>query len=188
VGLTAGLLLPAAVWPRRLLLLYPVAALAIWLVFPRPVLDRVISIFDLRQAANYDRVCMTISGLQMVRDHPITGVGLAMVERTYPLYRRDDAPRWSVPHLHNNVVQIAAERGLPALAAYLWFIGAFFTVTWRALPRLAGERRAAVGATLTTVLAITVAGMFEYNFWFAVIQYPTLVLMGAGAGLTEEEA
>lgn len=186
VGLTAGLLLLAAVWHRRLLLLYPIAALAIWLVFPRPVLDRVISIFDLRQTANYDRVCMTISGVQMVRDHPITGVGLAMVERVYPLYRRDDAPRWSVPHLHNNIVQIAAERGLPGLAAYLWFIGAFFTVTWRALPRLAGERRAAVGATVTAVLAITVAGFFEYNFWFAVIQYPTLVLMGAGAGLTEE--
>jgi O-antigen ligase len=185
VGLAAGLLLLAAVWHRRLLLLYPVVALALWFVFPRPVLERVISIFDLRQAANYDRVCMTISGLQMIRDFPLTGVGLDMVDRLYPLYRRDDAPRWRVPHLHNNLVQIAAERGLPALAAYLWLIGAFFTVTWRGLPRLSGEGRAAVGASLTAVLAITVAGLFEYNFWFAVIQYPTLVLMGAGAGRVE---
>ncbi|MCJ7440597.1 MAG: O-antigen ligase family protein [Thermoanaerobaculaceae bacterium] len=186
VGLAAGLLLLAAVWHRRLLLLYPVVALALWFVFPRPVLERVISIFDLRQAANYDRVCMTISGLQMVRDFPLTGVGLDMVDRLYPLYRRDDAPRWRVPHLHNNLVQIAAERGLPALAAYLWLLGAFFTVTWRGLPRLSGERRAGVAASLTAVLAITVAGLFEYNFWFAVIQYPTLVLMGAGMGLVEE--
>lgn len=186
VGLAAGLLLLAAVWHRRLLLLYPVVALALWFVFPRPVLERVISIFDLRQAANYDRVCMTISGLQMVRDFPLTGVGLDMVDRLYPLYRRDDAPRWRVPHLHNNPVQIAAERGLPALAAYLWLIGAFFTVTWRGLPRLSGERRAGVAASLTAVLAITVAGLFEYNFWFAVIQYPTLVLMGAGVGRVEE--
>ena len=63
---------------------------------------------------------MTISGMEMVRDFPLTGVGLDMVDRLYPLYRRDDAPRWRVPHLHNNPVQIAAERGLPALAAYLW--------------------------------------------------------------------
>ena len=186
VGLAAGLLLLAAVWHRRLLLLYPVVALALWFVFPRPVLERVISIFDLRQAANYDRVCMTISGVQMVRDFPLTGVGLDMVDRLYPLYRRDDAPRWRVPHLHNNPVQIAAERGLPALAAYLWLIGAFFTVTWRALPHLSGERRAGVAASLTAVLAITVAGLFEYNFWFAVIQYPTLVLMGAGVGRVED--
>jgi O-antigen ligase len=185
VGLTAGLLLLAAVWHRRLLLLYPVVALALWFVFPRPILDRVISIFDLRQAANYDRVCMTISGLEMVRDFPITGVGVDMVERLYPLYRRDDAPRWRVPHLHNNLVQIAAERGLPALGAYLWLLGAFFAVTWRGLPRLSGGERAAVGASLTAVLAITVAGLFEYNFWFAVIQYPMLVLMGAGVGFVQ---
>ncbi len=186
VGLTAGLLLLAGVWHRRLLLTYPAVALVVWLVFPKPILDRVISIFDLRQAANYDRVCMTISGVQMIRDHPITGVGLAMVDRMYPLYRRDDAPRWSVPHLHNNIVQIAAERGLPALAAYVWLLGAFFAVTWRALPHLKGERRAAVGATVTAVVAITVAGFFEYNFWFAVIQYPVLVLLGAGTGISEE--
>ena len=188
VGLTAGLLLLAAVWQRRLLLVYPALVLALWLLLPRPILERMISIFDLRQSANYDRVCMTLSGIEMIRDYPLTGVGLDMVDRLYPLYRRDDAPRWRVPHLHNNLVQIAAERGLPALGAYLWLIGAFFTVTWRGLPRLSGETRAAVAACLVAVLGITVAGLFEYNFWFAVIQYPTLVFLGAGAGRVEGAA
>ncbi|MBZ5589052.1 MAG: O-antigen ligase family protein [Acidobacteriia bacterium] len=185
VGLAAALLLLAAVGRRRLLLLYPVLALALWLVLPRSVLDRVVSIFDLRQSANYDRVCMAISGVEMIRDHPVTGVGLDMVDRMYPLYRRDDAPRWSVPHLHNNIVQIAAERGLPALAAYLWLMGAFFTVTWRGLPRLSGSQRAAAAASLASVLAISIAGLFEYNFWFANVQYTTLVIMGAGVGQVE---
>lgn len=185
VGLAAALLVLAAVWRRRLLLLYPVAALALWFVFPRSVLDRVVSVFDLKQASNYDRVCMTLSGVQMIRDYPITGVGLGMVERMYPLYRRDDAPRWRVPHLHNNIMQIAAERGLPALGAYLWLMGAFFTVTWRALPRLSGRHRAAVAASLASVVAISIAGLFEYNFWFANIQYLMLVLLGAGVGRVE---
>jgi hypothetical protein len=188
VGLGAALLLLAAVGRRRLLLVYPVLALALWFVLPRSVLDRVVSIFDLRQEANYDRVCMAISGVEMIRDHPVTGVGLDMVSRLYPLYRRDDAPRWSVPHLHNNIVQIAAERGLPALAAYLWLLGAFFTVTWRGLLRLKGRQRAAVAAALASVLAISVAGLFEYNFWFANLQYTTLVIMGAGVGIVERAA
>jgi len=185
VGLAVGLLVLAATWRRQLLVLYPVLALLIWLVFPRPILDRVVSIFDLRQGSNYDRLCMTISGLQMVRDRPLTGVGLAMVPRLYPLYRRDDAPRWRVPHLHNNLVQIAAERGLPALAAYVWLIGAYVVVTWRALPRLVGPPRAAVAASLTAIVAITVAGLFEYNFWTASVQYLTLVIMGGGIGHAE---
>jgi O-antigen ligase len=188
VGMALGLLMLAAVWQRRLLLLYPLLAVLVWLAVPRAVLDRALSIFDLQQHANYDRVCMVISGVQMIRDHPWTGVGLDMVRRVYPLYRRDDAPQWRTPHLHNNVLQIAAERGLLALAAYLWFLAAFFTATWRGLPALAGADRAAVAATLIAVVGVTAAGLFEYNFWDAEIQYLMLILMGAGLGRVEERS
>ncbi|MCU0291438.1 MAG: O-antigen ligase family protein [Thermoanaerobaculaceae bacterium] len=184
-GLAVGLLLLAAVWRRWLLLAYPAIALVIWLALPRTVLDRAFSAVDPRQHSNYDRLCMAISGVQMVRDYPLTGVGLGMVTRLYPLYRRDDAPRWKVPHLHNNPLQIAAERGLPALGAYLWLLAAFFASTWRALPGLRGVRRAAVASSLVAILGITVAGLFEYNFWSAPVQYLTLVVMGVGVGMAE---
>ena len=188
VGMALGLLMLAAVWQRRLLLLYPLLAVLVWLAVPRAVLDRALSIFDLQQHANYDRVCMVISGVQMIRDHPWTGVGLDMVRRVYPLYRRDDAPQWRTPHLHNNLLQIAAERGLLALAAYVWFLAAFFTATWRGLPALAGGDRAAAAATLIAVVGVTATGFFEYNFWDAEIQYLTLILMGAGLGRVEAGA
>jgi putative inorganic carbon (HCO3(-)) transporter len=182
IGLVVGLLLLAAVWRRRLLLAYPVLALLLWAVGPEAVLKRAFSTFDLQYHANYDRLCMVISGVQIIRDHPWVGVGLDQVKRIYPLYRRDDAPRWRTPHLHNNLLQIAAERGLPALAAYLWLIGAFLTAAWRGLPRLTGGARAALAATLVAFVASSVAGLFEYNFWDAEIQYLTLILLGAGVG------
>lgn len=185
IGLGVGLLLLAAIWKRWLLLAYPAIALIVWLALPRTVLDRAFSAVDPRQHSNYDRLCMAVSGVQMVRDYPITGVGIGMVTRLYPLYRRDDAPRWKVPHLHNNPLQIAAERGLPALGAYLWLLAAFFATTWRALRGLPGVRRAAVASSLVAILGITVAGLFEYNFWSAPVQYLTLVVMGAGVGMAE---
>lgn len=184
-GLAAGVMLLAAMWRRWLLLAYPALAMFVWLALPHTVMDRVISSFDPQQHSNHDRVCMAISGVEMTRDYPLTGVGLGMVSRLYPLYRRDDAPRWRVPHLHNNPLQIAAERGLPSLAAYLWLLGAFFTFTWRGLPRLDSERRAAAAASLASLAGITVAGLFEYNFWSAPVQYLTLVLMGVGPGMVE---
>jgi len=188
VGFAAGVLALAACWRRRLLLVYPLLLLAVLLVFPRSVRERLFSTLDLRQHANYDRLCMLYSGLQMVRDHPFTGVGLDMVPKLYPLYRRDDAPRYRVPHLHNNPLQIAAERGLVALLAYLWLVGAFLVTAFRTLPRSSGEARAWVAAAASAVVAITVAGLFEYNFWDAEIQYLTFVLMGAAAGLGERAA
>lgn len=185
VGLAAGLLLLAVLWRRRLLLIYPVVAVALWLVVPRTVVERAISTVDLRQPANYDRLCMLISGVQMVRDYPWTGVGPGMVSSIYSLYRRDDAPRWRVPHLHNNVLQLAAERGLPAAAAYLWLLGAFALQAWRSAASGKGVVRTAAAACLVAVTGITVAGLFEYNFWDAEIQYLTLALLGVGAGVGE---
>jgi O-antigen ligase len=187
-GLAAGVLLLAAVGRRWLLLAYPVLALVVWLALPSGVKERALSIFDPRQHSNYDRMCMAVSGVQMIRDYPVTGVGLGMVPRTYPLYRVDDAPRWRVPHLHNNLIQIAAERGLPALAAYLWLLAAYFTTVWRSLPRLSIEARAAAAASLVAITGITVAGLFEYNFWSAPVQYLTLAIMGIGPGMVARHA
>lgn len=187
VGYGVGVLVLAACWRRRLLLAYPVIAVVVLLLFPQSVRQRLVSIWDLRQPANFDRLCMVYAGWQMVRDHPLTGVGLDMVPKTYPLYRRDDAPRYRVPHLHNNLLHIAAERGVVAAAAYLWLLGAFFFHTWRSLPALAQERRALVTAAITAVASVTAAGLFEYNFWDAEMQYLTFVLMGGAWGLTEAE-
>jgi len=185
VGLAAGLLLLAVLWRRRLLLVYPVVAVALLVVLPRTVVERAISTVDLRQPANYDRLCMLISGVQMVRDHPWTGVGPGTVSRVYSLYRRDDAPRWRVPHLHNNVLQLAAERGLLGAAAYLWLVGAFALGAWRSAASGKGAMRTAAAACLVAVTGITVAGLFEYNFWDAEIQYLPLALLGVGAGAGE---
>ena len=53
-----------------------------------------------------------------------------MVERRYAEYRGPDAVNEVNPHLHNVPLQIAAERGLPALAVWLWFIVALLRDLW----------------------------------------------------------
>ena len=53
------------------------------------------------------------------RADPLTGVGPNMVPRAYPTYRDAGAVEAVNPHLHNVPMQIAAERGLPALAIWL---------------------------------------------------------------------
>ena len=66
------------------------------------------------------------------------------------------------PHLHNVPLQIAAERGLPALAVWLWFIVALARDLWT-LPSASRERELAATA-MATVVALLTAGLFEYNF------------------------
>ena len=74
------------------------------------------SMFDLQDPSNRDRVAMLRTGMAMVAADPLTGVGPNMVPRAYPAYRDPSAVEAVNPHLHNVPMQIAAERGLPALA------------------------------------------------------------------------
>ena len=58
---------------------------------------------------------MMKSGLRIIKDDPLTGVGPDMIIQVYPHYRDKSAVNQLNPHLHNVPLQIAAERGLPAL-------------------------------------------------------------------------
>ena len=59
-------------------------------------------------------------------------------------------------------LQIAAERGLPALAAWLWFIVVLLRDFWR--KSRSSPLRSLPTAALASVVAMLAAGMFEYNF------------------------
>ena len=156
----AGLLL--VLRDRRLLAMAPVVALLFLAVAPAQVTDRLYSIFDLQDPTNRDRLAMVTAGAGMVGDHPLTGVGPGLVEVAYADYRPENAVNETNPHLHNVPLQIAAERGLPALALWAWFIAALAFDLVRRLREPASRTLAAGG--LAAVAAMLAAGLFEYNF------------------------
>jgi O-antigen ligase len=146
----------------RLSALLPVVLAALFVIAPGDIVTRLQSTFNAQDPANQDRFAMLEVGARIVRDHPLTGIGPNMVPRVYEQYRPDYAVNATNPHLHNVPVQIAAERGLPGLAAWIWFIVALSMALFRRF-RANGDRvLAATG--LASVLAMFAAGLFEYNF------------------------
>jgi putative inorganic carbon (HCO3(-)) transporter len=173
VGACAGIGTLLLLRDFRLIGLLPVAVGVFIALAPATMTDRLYSTFSLEtlrpsdtsQAtvqSNRDRIAMIRSGFRMVRDYPLTGVGPDMVIQVYPHYRDPEAIRQLNPHLHNVPLQIAAERGLPALAMWLWFV----VVLIRDFVRL--RRNTAFPfvptAGLAVVVAMLAAGMFEHNF------------------------
>jgi O-antigen ligase len=147
----------------RLIALFPVIAAVFIALAPATVTARYASIFDLKDPTNRDRLAMLHTGEQMIRDRPLVGVGPNMVEAFYPKYRDPNAVEAVNPHLHNVPLQIAAERGLPALAIWLWFVAiTLFDLVRgfrsRVLPRVPAA------AALAAMVAMLSAGLFEYNF------------------------
>jgi O-antigen ligase len=109
---------------------------------------------------------MLEAGMSMVAHHPWLGLGPDMVSDVYPIYVARQAPHRNNPHLHNNLMQIAAERGLPCLVAWLWLLGVVLVAAVRSFRKTANDPqgRALAAGTLGVVVSGFVAGMGEYNF------------------------
>ena len=146
----------------RLLALLPIVAALFFAVAPPKLNARFLSVFDLKDPTNRDRLAMLREGEHMIRDHPLVGVGPNMVQPLYEQYRDPDAVQKVNPHLHNVPVQIAAERGLPALALWLWFVVALTVGLARRVRH--GDTRFLAATGLAAVTAMLAAGMFEHNF------------------------
>lgn len=162
VGACVAAALVFALRDFRLVAIVPVAAALMLAVAPGSITQRFVSIFNLRDPTNRDRLAMMREGAQMIRTHPLVGVGPNMVPVVYDQYRDPDAVQAVNPHLHNVPLQIAAERGLPAALAWLAFVGVL-VVDLARLYRMRVHRPLVVVA-LASVAAMLSAGFFEYNF------------------------
>ncbi len=162
VGACAAVALLLLLKDKRLLAILPVLALVFFVAAPARITNRVESIFNLKDPTNADRLVMLREGVHMVKDHPVLGLGPNMVQPLYAQYREPDAVNATNPHLHNVPLQIAAERGLPALGAWLWFVVGLIV----ALARMIREQhqRMLAATALAAVVSMLAAGMFEYNF------------------------
>lgn len=162
VGVCAAAAVLLIVKDFRLLAILPIVGAITFAAAGPAITQRLMSMFDAKDPTRRDRIAMLLEGQHMVRDHPLFGVGPNMVEVVYPQYRVPEAVEQVNPHLHNVPMQIAAERGLPALVIWLGFLGTLLRGLYVKL-RTVGPRTAAAAA-LASVVGMLSAGLFEYNF------------------------
>jgi O-antigen ligase len=186
VGVCAGVALLFALKDFRLFAVLPIVGAIFFALAPGMITKRFVSMFDNKDPTRIDRVAMVHEGERMIATHPFTGVGPNMVEKRYADYRGDDAVNKVNPHLHNNPLQIAAERGLPALALWLWFVVALCRDLLRRFT--AGSQRFLAAAALAAVVALMTAGLFEYNFGDSEVLMLFLIVVSLPAAADHHQA
>jgi putative inorganic carbon (HCO3(-)) transporter len=187
VGAVAGLAVLAMLRAPRLLWLVGAATAAVLVLRPAAVTERL----TVGDASSRDRYYMWQAGLDMVLDKPVFGQGPGMILVEYPRYRWPEATHPMQPHLHDNFLQIAAERGLPGLAFLLWWASVALAAALREARRgaLAGHGAGwpAAGA-LAALGAVFVAGLFEYNLGDSEVLMLSLLLTAVPFALARERA
>lgn len=159
----------------RLMAVLPMLAALFLVLAPPRITDRFYSMFDAKDPTRMDRVTMLKVGTRMIAAHPLTGVGPTMVEDRYREYLASNEPQQVNPHLHNVPMQIAAERGLPALAIWIWLMVSLIVGLVKRLK--VPETRFLAATALSSIIAMLAAGLGEYNFGDSEFLMLFLVLM-----------
>ena len=187
VGLVVVTCILLLLYKPKALILLPVAAALIFLASPPHVKRRALSIFDPQSYSNAQRIEYLQAGLEIIQDYPLHGTGPNTVHVVFqqPKYQLSEEARNNV-HLHNNLIQIGAERGIPTLLAWLVFM-AWALVT---LVRLIRERADSLlyiytAAALAACAGLFTAGFFEYNWGDSEVMTLFLCLITLPFGLEQ---
>jgi len=160
---------------------------AAYLVSPAAIQQRLRAGFDPNDPNTRNRIELFGTATRLIRDNLWFGVGPKSVGTQALRYRgNSEYPDWMYQHMHNNFLQIAAERGLPGLLLWLWFM---FRLAWDSWVRFRHARRGAGAQSLESLMvstaalgawtALLVAGLFEYNFGDSEVLTLFLFMMSA---------
>jgi O-antigen ligase len=113
--------------------------------------------------ANYaliERLARWQAALNMLTDQPWTGVGFGNYQAVYEQYR---LLNWPTPlgHAHNIYLNVAAETGLPGLAAYVLLWVVIFGLTNQTIRRSNGIQRALAVGLLGTWTYLSVHNLVD---------------------------
>ncbi len=142
---------------------------------------------DKRDPGTDFRVMMWHDALRLIPQHPLFGIGMNSVLEYWQQYDirayRVFPVRW---HFHSDYLQVAVERGLPALAAFLWLAVAYLVLLARMLPRARRAGWLPYGVVLGIMagwLGFLASGVVQYNLGEEQIGVTVWCFMGVALAL-----
>ena len=129
------------------------------------------------------RRLMWEDGARLVGEHPLLGIGMDAVKVRYrQLGIRAYDSMGLHSHFHSTPIQLAVERGLPTLGAWLWLMATYVLLLLRQLQRpppgadwwIRGLTLGTLGATL----GFLASGLLHYNFGDSEVVMLFWLLMG----------
>jgi O-antigen ligase len=196
LGETRGIWIAVAVagvylvwaWRPKFVLAIPALIAVAYFGSPEALQDRFTSIFKPKGVdSNQFRVVTWRTGIEMVKRHPLLGVGPEGVKTHFDEYVPADIPRplpagW-YGHLHNIYLHYAAERGIPTMLVLMWLLLKILYDFWRGLRNLPpgrSDQRFLLNGAIAAVLATMAEGVVELNLGDSEVLTMFLVVVACG--------
>lgn len=161
----AGIVFIALVRNRKLIIPLVLLLLFITLWAPPYVQNRIQSIVDLDHPDNASRIMLWRTGLRMVQDYPLFGIGDIDMHGLYLRYMDPGDPAQH-GHFHNMAVQFLVTLGAVGFTAVLAMFVGIFRTEWRIHTMVRNEwfgGSLALGA-MAAFVGLQVSGLTEWSF------------------------
>ncbi|MEE9605136.1 MAG: tetratricopeptide repeat protein, partial [Candidatus Scalindua sp.] len=129
-----------------------------------------------------ERVFQYITGLEIIRDYPILGIGPDTLGMIYPPYlakvykeKEEYKGFQNQNRIHNDFLDVTVSRGLLGLGVYLWFIFAYSRMVWKGYKRANGLDKILIIGICSSCLSYFIQNQFSFGhipiitlFWFLI--------------------
>jgi O-antigen ligase len=128
---------------------------------------RNIGVFDSADQSTSWRQMVWQEGFDLLVSNPrhlLVGVGIDSIKGHWREWRLFDNGRQPIGHMHSNILQIALERGVPALIVWLALFAIYVRMLWRLIRQTTDFPRGLALGALGGSLGFFTSGLVHYNW------------------------
>jgi hypothetical protein len=161
----------------------PLAAIGVYVLQQ----SRGVGFFDQNDSSTTFRETVYGEGVKLLMDNPrnmLVGVGMDSIKRYWQQWNLFEDGKLPIGHFHSTYLQIAVERGIPALAAWLLFIWVYLKMLWRLLKSNQlkhWQDHGAILGILGGAIGFFISGSVHYNYGDQEVVAVFYFLMGIAA-------
>jgi len=138
---------------------------------------------------NIERVYIWKTTIDMIRDHPVTGIGIGNYKGLTDQYRKDYNIHWTArSHAHNSYLQVAVENGLPAIVLFgLWLAVLIGISGVKAANEPDPKRRYLLYALVSAHVGFAISSVFQHNLGDAEVAMTWFILIAVNFRLIQND-
>ncbi len=144
---------------------------------------RQVGFFDMSDGSTQWRVTVWHEGLELLASEPrhlAVGIGMDSIKKHYLEWGLFDNGKLPIGHMHSTPLQIALERGVPALLAWLIWMGIYLKLLWSGFrkPDIEWAERGLLLGAFGGTIGFLVSGLVHYNWGDSEVVMVFYLIMG----------